>query len=280
MNKQAFQRKYGPWAIVTGASAGIGAEFARQIAGKGLNVVLVARRAQKLEDLANKLQQKYGVETRVVALDLTTPDFLSTLREATADLEVGLLVNNAGAAELGGFLDNSIESELRILDLNVRAPMALSHAYGRDFSKKGRGGIVILSSMVGLVGVSGFTNYAATKAYDLILAEGLAKELGPQGVDVIGVAPGFTESEYMSGMDLSRLPVPLPLMKTSDLVNIGLNKLGTNTPFVVPGLMNHMMHWTFKVLGRKGSTAMMSWMIGRLGRVEEQAQPMGKGAAA
>lgn len=226
MKLKKIQQKYGPWAIVTGASAGIGTEFARQIAAKGLNIVLAARRAEKLETLATEFQKAHKIETRFVPLDLTPPGFETTLQEATADLEIGLLVNNAGAAELGDFAENSLESELRIVDLNARAPMILSHLYAQKFIEQGRGGIMILSSMLRLVGVFRYANYAATKGYDLLLAEGLAKEFRPQGADIIGVAPEFTESEYTSGMDVSKMPIQMPFIKDSDTGEHLASKVG------------------------------------------------------
>ena len=213
---------------------------------------------------------------RVVPLDLTTAGFETTLRAATADLDIGLLINNAGVAELGNFTENSLASELRGVDLNVRAPMILSHLYAQDFVRKGRGGIMFMGSMVGLVGVTNYANYAATKGYDLLLAEGLAKELRPFGVDVIGIAPGFTESEYTAGMDTSKMPVPMPFMKTPALVKIALGKLGTRTTMVIPGLMNQMMYWMMKFMGRKGSSAMMSWMIGFIDHEDKKAAPVNR----
>ncbi|MEM7033143.1 MAG: SDR family NAD(P)-dependent oxidoreductase [Chloroflexota bacterium] len=270
MHDQAFCEKYGPWAIVTGASAGIGAEFARQIAGKGVNVVLVARRRPLLETLAQELHQDYGIEARAVSVDLTRPDFLSLLQEATSDLEINLLINNAGKVNFGDFLDNTLEDELRAVDLNVRATVALCHAYGGSMAQRRRGGIAILSSSIGFIGMPKFANYAATKAYDLLLAEGLAEEFKGYGVDVLAVTPGFTKSEYLDSLDLSQMP--MDPMDTDVLVAASLEKLGSNTRIVMPGAMNQVMYMVTKLLGRRTSTAMMAKMVSRLRLKSDQGE--------
>src|SRR5690606_2449994 len=124
-----FKQKYGPWALITGASSGIGMEFARQIAAQGLNLVLVARREDKLNTLAGELKAKYGIEVKVVSADLSGDDFMPALKNTTANLEIGLLVNNAGLTTTGAVVDNKLEDELNLLHLNCRAPLILAHEY-------------------------------------------------------------------------------------------------------------------------------------------------------
>ncbi len=121
MNK--FAEKYGPWALITGASSGMGVEFAKRLAASGLNVVLVARREDRLRRLATELEREYSIETKVVALDLSRDDFLEPLRDATAEIEVGLLINSAGFATSGHLLDNDLDAELAMLHVNSRAPL-------------------------------------------------------------------------------------------------------------------------------------------------------------
>lgn len=256
-----FNEQYGPWAIVTGSSAGIGLEFAQQLAARGLNLVLVARRADLLEQLAEKLEREHSIATRCVPLDLTTAGFLPQLQRATADLDVGLLVNNAGTGELGLFLEAELEEQIRTLDLNVRAPLVLTHAYGRAMAERGRGGILIVSSMVAKAGVPRFANYAATKAYDMILAEGLNHEFKAHGVDVLGLLPGFTHSETMSRMDTSRLP--MPIAAPDRVVRKALDSLGRKV-LVVPGFVPKTMNTMMGLMPRRLNTAMMAMTMGRI----------------
>jgi short-subunit dehydrogenase len=126
--KDAFARQYGPWALVTGASSGIGEEFAQQLAARGLSLVLAARRKERLDALADQLTRAHGVEVRVVAVDLGRREFLPTIEQAAQGVEIGLLVNNAGFGEKGRFLDSDIERQLAMLDVNCRASLNLAHA--------------------------------------------------------------------------------------------------------------------------------------------------------
>ena len=197
MGQQGFGEKYGPWALVTGASSGMGSHFARRLAEKRLNLILVARREDRLRALATELEEQGSIETKVVAADLSADDFLPKLTAATQDLEVGLLVNNAGFGLTGEFLANDLQTEIEVLHLNCRAPLVLTHAYGKHMQNRRRGGIIFVSSIVGFVGVPTWSQYAATKGYDVVLAEGLAEELKKSGVDVLAVCPGFTRTDFL-----------------------------------------------------------------------------------
>jgi short-subunit dehydrogenase len=158
-----FAKKYGPWALVTGASSGMGSEFARHLAADGLNLVLVARRKNRLDRLASELGQQFGIEVRVVVADLAREDFVTPIREATSDIEVGLLVNSAGFATSGALLDNDLEAEVSILHVNSRAPLMLAHEFGRKMRDRGDGGIIFVASTVAYSGSPGWSNYAATR---------------------------------------------------------------------------------------------------------------------
>jgi len=199
---KVFVERFGPWALVTGASSGIGEAFARRLAEFGMNLVLVARREDRLRKLADDLQGHHSVSTRVVPIDLSCDDFLPAIDQATADVQIGLLVNNAGVVTSGNFLDNDLDSELTLLHINNRAPLILTHHFGRAMRQRGRGGIIFLTSTVVFAGVPMWSNYAASKAYDLVLAEGLAKELHDDGVSVLALGPGPTGTEFWpSGSD-------------------------------------------------------------------------------
>lgn len=185
--------RHGPWALVAGASEGIGEHFARQLAAAGFDLVLVARREPVLSELAASIRSDAGVEIRTVALDLTAADASERVADATADIEVGLLVYNAGA-DSGpvAFCDRSMEDVMRQLSLNVVTPTQLCHHFGELMRGRGRGGIVLLGSMAGVAGSALVATYAATKAYDQVLAEGLWKELQGDGVDVLCLVAGAT----------------------------------------------------------------------------------------
>lgn len=159
-----FKNKYGPWAVITGASAGLGETFAKRLAAQGLNLVLTARREERLEKLAGSLSKDYKIETRIVAVDLGNPDFLAVIKECTKDIEIGLLINNAGFTNSGEFLDNSLESEVLLVDVNIRAAMILAHHFGNLMRHNKRGGIIFSASIGGHAPIPYWSNYAASKA--------------------------------------------------------------------------------------------------------------------
>ena len=196
--QQRFVSRYGPWAIVTGASDGIGRAFAYDLAAAGMNVVLVARRGELLEQIASDLRTRHRISTLVITADLARADAVAMISEATAKLDAGLLVAAAGFGTSGPLIDSPLAPELEMVDVNCRAVLALSHEFGRRFVERGRGGIVLLSSIVAFQGVPRAANYAATKAYVQSLAEGLHLELGPLGVDVLSSAPGPISSGFAS----------------------------------------------------------------------------------
>ncbi|ULP40627.1 SDR family NAD(P)-dependent oxidoreductase [Mycobacterium lentiflavum] len=192
----AFARRYGPWALVTGASDGIGREFVTQLAARGLNVVLVARRAAMLEALSAELVAHQHVSCRVVPLDLAQPHSVDRLVAATSDLDIGLVVAAAGFGTSGRLIDAPLTAEVELLTVNCAAVLEMTWHYGRRLAERGRGGIVLMSSLLGFAGVPQAANYAATKAYIQSLAEGLSREFAPMGVDVISSAPGPVHSGF------------------------------------------------------------------------------------
>ncbi|MEM7135842.1 MAG: SDR family NAD(P)-dependent oxidoreductase [Myxococcota bacterium] len=187
-----FIDRYGPWAVVAGASEGIGASFSRRLAGQGLNLVLLARRTGPLESLSAELREQHGVEVRTQSLDVGAPNLLEGLRDTTDDLDVGLVIYNAAYSPIGRFLDVELEDHLGAVDVNVRGPLVVSHYFGRRLSARGKGGLILMSSMSGFQGTAMVANYAATKSYDKILAEGLWYELREHGVDVLACVAGAT----------------------------------------------------------------------------------------
>lgn len=188
--------RYGPWAVIAGASEGIGEHAARQLAADGFSLVLVARRPAVLEALRDSILADgpaTGVEVRVVALDLATEDAAERLVDAVDDLDVGLLFYNAGADESAtAFLDRPVDDVLGMVRRNVVTATELCHRLGTQMRDRGRGGIVVIGSLAGAAGSALIATYSATKAYQQVLCEGLWSELQGSGVDVVCVMAGTT----------------------------------------------------------------------------------------
>ncbi len=246
----AFARKYGPWALVTGASSGIGAEFARQLAARGLSLVLAARRRERLDALAQSLARAHDVEVRVVAIDLARRDFLPEIERAVTDVEVGLLVNNAGFGDKGRFLDSDIDRQLEMLDVNCRASLVLAHAFGRKMAARRRGGIIFTSSTAAFQGTPFTSHYAATKGWGLQLAEGLAVELRTEGIDVLALCPGPTDTEGPKRTGVDPTKVPVKMMATRPVVAAALEGLGKK-PVVIPGAVNRLAYAAVRLSPRR-----------------------------
>ncbi|MFT3769308.1 MAG: SDR family NAD(P)-dependent oxidoreductase [Minicystis sp.] len=251
----SFRTKYGPWALIAGASEGIGAAFAAELAARGIHLVLVARRAGPLEELAGRLRAAHGIEVRVASIDLASPALADEVRAATAGIEVGLLIYNAAYALVGRFLDQPIEDKLRIIDVNCRGPLILADHFGREMAARGRGGIIIMASMAGAQGTAMVVTYAASKAFDLVLAEGLWDELRDRGVDVLGCRAGATRTP---AYERSRPAVEAgPVMEPEAVAREALAALG-KAPSMVTGLMNSAAAFFMnRVLPRRAAVTIM-----------------------
>ncbi|KPK15340.1 MAG: hypothetical protein AMJ62_09515 [Myxococcales bacterium SG8_38] len=255
----SFLERYGPWAVVAGASEGIGASFSRKLAARGLNLVLVARRADPLQKLAAELRSEHEVEAHVLSLDLGSADAVAGMSAATETLDVGLMVYNAAFSPIGTFLEIEVQEHLKAVDVNVLGPLRMTHYFGRRLVRRGRGGIILMSSMSGLQGTAMVANYAATKAYDAILAEGLWYELGQQGVDVLGCLAGATLTpSYQSSTD--RIPskgLARP-MQPDEVTEQALRDLGKK-PTGVSGRRNRAAYVLLsRLLPRRGAISMVS----------------------
>jgi short-subunit dehydrogenase len=190
-----FATRYGEWAVIAGASDGTGAAFARAVAERGLNVVLLARRQAVLDELAADIEQKTGVTARALSVDLAETDAFGAVRGATDGLEVGLVMYNAGADAINEpFLAYAVEPALAMIHRNCVVPTQMCHHFGGAMKDRGRGGIVLVSSASGLLGMSTMATYGATKAFDIVLAEALWAELHPSGVDVLVPILGATDT--------------------------------------------------------------------------------------
>jgi short-subunit dehydrogenase len=195
--------RYGPWAVIAGGSEGIGSAIAADLARAGLNLVLVARKTEPLAAVAADLSARTGVEVRTLALDLTDETMLEHVRAATDDLDVGLLVYNAGASHrTGPFLDWPLEDVLKVVRLNTIGQTVLAHHFGRKMAARGKGAIVLMGSLAGAAGSPSVVPYAGAKAYSQIFSEGLWWELKQHGVDVLHVVVGSTVTPAMARLGI------------------------------------------------------------------------------
>jgi short-subunit dehydrogenase len=187
--------KYGPWGIVAGGSDGVGVAFAHEIASRGIHLVLVARRVPVLEASADQIRAQHGVEVRSIALDLSVPGALLELQRATADLEVGVFVYNAGGDDRSAeFLDKDLKAHLDLVQRNCVSVLEAAYRFGGPMAARGRGGMVLVTSGAAWAGGATLATYGATKAFDLILAEALWAEWRSRGVDVLGLVLGRTDT--------------------------------------------------------------------------------------
>lgn len=254
-----FKEKYGPWAIVTGSSSGIGAEFANQLAAYGINVILVARRKAMLDSLATELKEKYKVECMTIESDLSKDGFQFDILDATKDLDVGMVVNNAGMNCEGQFYRGSLDRNLQMIQLNIKAPFILAYEYGKKFIERGKGGIVFTSSISAFNANPFLSHYAASKAYILSLAESLNYEFKDKNVDVLALCPGFTESEMTKGMKDNPM-----MMKAAPVVKEALDNLGKKA-YVVPGFINKaQIFLTSRLLSRNTAKNVSGAMMKRI----------------
>ena len=237
---------YGPWAVVTGASDGIGKAIASRLASDRVNVVLVARSEARLQALAGELSAAHGIETMVLVADLAEPGAADTIEALTSRLDVGLVVLAAGFGTTGTFLETALTDELQLIAVNITAVMRLSHTFAGRLVARGKGGIVLFGSIVGWQGVPGQANYAASKAYVQSLAEGLHDELKPLGVDVLAVAPGPVASGFGARAGLTMTSATSPdVVATATLHALGRRRT------VIPGARGKFLTSSLAPLSRR-----------------------------
>jgi short-subunit dehydrogenase len=252
---ESFVSRYGPWAVVAGASEGLGAAFAQVLAARGLNLVLMARRTELLDGVKESLVAGKGVEVRTVACDLARPDLADVVSEATRGLEIGAAVYNAAYAPVGKVLERSAEDLLRIVDVNVRGPLLFTRTLAPAMVARGRGGIVLMSSMAGFQGAPRIATYAATKAFNTIFGEGLWAELAPAGVDVVVSCAGAIRTPGYQKTATKDAPGTLDALVVAQRT---LDALG-HGPTVVPGATNRIARVLLgRVLSRRSAISLMA----------------------
>jgi short-subunit dehydrogenase len=237
----SFATKYGPWALVAGASDGLGAAFAVGLAERGVGVVLLARRQAALDHVAAEINSKAPVQTRTLAVDLAVPGAAEAIATAIRDLEIGFLVYCAGAdPNFTPFLANPIEAAEAMVQRNCVVPMQLCHQLAPAMVERGSGGIVIFGSGAGLAGGPNMVAYGASKAFDMVFAEALWAELHDKGVDVLGLilgktdTPALRELEYRRGQISSPDEVPPGAAAVDDVIAEAFENL-TNGPTWIVG---------------------------------------------
>jgi short-subunit dehydrogenase len=232
-----MRAKYGPWAVIAGASEGTGAQYARQLAAVGINVVLLSRRIEALDKLAAELRAQYKIETRTKAVDLKAPDAGEQIKAAAAGLEVGLYVSNAGADNSGShFLDQPVEFWHQLVNMNVRTVIDAVHVFATAMKKRGKGGIVLMSSGAALGGQPRIAMYSGTKAFEVNFAESLWVELRASGVDVLGVAAPAMDTPMLREVLGSKgiNPDSVGLYQPADVVRTALAYLPEGPTYVFP----------------------------------------------
>ena len=236
------RKRFGPWALVTGASSGIGKEFARQIAASGIHVALVGRREPLLRTVGAECTQASGVQHRIIPLDLSEADFLPVLADATRDLDVGLVVSNAGTGNPGEFLKLDRQLHHTTLRVSTMAHLDITHHFGAKLVARRRGGLILAGAMGAENGVPRMANDGAAKAYVHSLGEALHYEFKPLGVYVTVLAAGFTNTAVLEKFGLDPKTMPMKPMSVEQCVSEGLNGLLKNRSRIVPGLLNRIMN--------------------------------------
>lgn len=239
-----FKQRYGPWALVTGASSGIGEEFARHLARRGINLVISARREERLRTLAQELIAHHGVEVETLPVDLAAPEAGAILADAVADKDLGLLVSNAGFGLKGLHEAQEPTRLLAMLHTNAAAPLLLTNRIATQLRNRGHGGILLTGSIEGAMPFPYSAAYAASKAFVGSLGEALAWELRSAGVDVLVLCPGSTDTEAigLQGIDRSKLR---GLQSPALVAEEALGQLGRSTVYI-PGTANR---WLLRLLG-------------------------------
>ena len=240
-----FETTYGDYAVVTGASDGIGRAIAIEIAKRGVNVILVARRQKQLEDLRTQILKTYKVSVEILPLDLSKPESSKTLFHYVDQFDVGLYAGVAGFGTSGDFVEGPIDEELEMIDVNCRAVVEQSFYFANRLRWRGRGGMILMSSLVAFQGVPRASCYSATKAFIQSFAEGLHRELQPFGVHVLSVAPGPVESGFARRAKMQMSKAETPEGIAGEIVDALGKKM-----MIRPGFLSKFLGWSLLTMTR------------------------------
>jgi hypothetical protein len=258
--KTRWADRFGPWALVTGASSGIGAEFAEQLASAGLNVVLAARREALLEERAQDLRRRFGIETRTVTVDLSETDSVDRLCAAVDDLDIGLIVSNAGTGNPGSLLAEDHDELLQRYRLNSLAHLNIAYRFAPKLVLRGRGGLILGGAMGAAHGIPFMAGDAGSKAFVQSLGESIHIELKPKGVYVTVLVVPPTDTPIIAKFGMDPATMPMKPMSARQCVSEALRSLERNRSLCLPGAINRLMSALIPV---RLARAMMGKMIER-----------------
>ena len=253
----------GKWALITGASAGIGKAFAEELAAGGTNLVLTARRADRLEQIAKSLATQHEIKTEVFVADLidsSGPQKIFDFTKSKA-IEIELLINNAGFGAHGEFAAEDQQRLLNMVQVNCSAVVHLTHLFLSQMIARKHGDILILASTASFQGVPYISTYAATKAFDLIFAEGLAEEAKPHGVRVCALCPGSTESEFHAVANQQQFAAKQHQETAEKVARTGLRALAAGKSYVISGLGNYLGAHSQRLVPRRLVTGIVAKMF-------------------
>ena len=258
----SIQTRYGPWAIVAGASEGLGAAYAEELASRGLNLILVARRSELLQSLALELSTRSDIETKIIVQDLSAPDAAEQIVRNITDLDIGLFIYNAAFSAIGPFLERSLDDHLKEIHTNAFTPLKLVYLLAQQMLDRRRGGIVLMSSLSAFQGSAYISTYSATKAFNIVLAEGLWAEWREQGVDVLVCVSGAVRTpNYIASEPERTGGLGDMTMHPEQVVREALTALGKQ-PYVIPGRVNRMASFVMRhLLPRKVAIQFMGRVL-------------------
>ncbi len=264
--RPGLTERYGAWALVAGASEGLGAAYARALAAGGMNLVLAARRRAPLDALAEDLRGSFGVEVRCCDGDLASAEFLDALQAECSALDLGLVVCNAAQAPIGDFATRDVEDLARVIDVNVRAPMLLLRALLPAMEARGRGAVVLMTSFTGHLGTPRIAAYAASKAFLRVLGESLWHELKDRGIDVVVCSSGAVRTPGYAMAAGKDAPGTLD---AEQVVERTLRAIGRG-PVVIPGFVNRVATvFMTRLLPRRTAIAILAGSTSSLAQIKE-----------
>ena len=258
-----LKRHYGDWALVTGGSSGIGAALVQKLAAEGVNIVTVARNQPKLDAQAESLRKEFGVEVRTISADLSSEAGTEKVMESVAELEIGILIPCAAQESSGYFTEGSLAGHRALLQMDVVAPMVLVHHFASKMAARGRGGVLLVSSLSGWMAQPYMAGYGAAKAYILAFGDALHYEMKDLGVDVSVLSPGPTDTPMAAATGIDFASMGMKVMNPSTVAELGLAALGRRAD-AVPGFRNRMMAFMMsRLMPRRWVGAMLKMMMGK-----------------
>jgi uncharacterized protein len=264
MRSGDFKSAYGPWALIAGASAGLGAAYADLLAARGINLVLVSRRKKILDGLARKLIERDHISVRTLSLDLGKDDILDKIKKGIRGLDIGLFIYNATFPCIGEFITQPLDKHMTLLNVNCRALTVLVHYFSGLMKKRKKSGIILMSSLTAFWGTPWLSHYGASKAYTLALGEGLSREMKQYNIDMLVCCPGATKTEnYVASLPANSRSTGIPPMEPKVVAAEALKALGKRT-IVIPGTLNRISAFFMRLIGRKNAVSIMSKAVEKL----------------